>query len=515
MAKINFLKIVKMAKGINIFSRDTMLTDEESVEGINIRGVGQYSIAKRDGTVKLTEIEGVGQVDGMGTYYTTSGVRHLLAMAGGKLWRVDTGTAIEIAGAGASFTPGQRTDFCQAGANVYISNGVDTMRHYNGSEVLVTTNGIVAKHIIYHKGGLYAIGNASYGSRLYRSGIDDKIGDFTYNASTNPYATSIYLSNNDGQDCTSLFKHQDYLYVAKNKTIYRTSESMDANATITQELVDPARGADSHWATDAVENDIFFFNEEGVHSMGYEPNYLNQIRTKIISLRVDRRIKTMSKDALKYACGIYFGNDYFFAYRQGGATANNSMLIYDKYRTGWWEYSLAANCFAEFKNQAGATRLYFGSSTDGSVYYFDSTVKADNGEKIKTKWKSPKYSISDYTQSKFVLNILLYMGKRIGTITVSVFIDGKLINTKTVATGFIPPVGTGIDTIGTETIGVGAISGEERDLGGSDIIILPVNKMGRNIQVVIEEESSSRSWEINAMEIAMAKLNKLYQPNVK
>lgn len=515
MAKITFLKIIKLAKGINVYSRDTMLTDEESVEGTNIISTGQYSFKKRPGTALFAEIAGVDQIDGMGTFYTTSGERHLLAMAGGKLYRVDSGTPVEITGAGASWTSGLRTDFCQAGANVFISNGTDTMRQYDGTEATITTNGIVCKHLIFYKQSLYAIGNPSFGSRLYRSGVDDKLGDFTYDDPDNIYATSINISNNDGQDCTSFYKHQDYLYVAKNRSTYRTVELGDDEATIANELVDPARGCDSHFPTDAVENDIFFFNEQGIHSIGYEPNFLSQIRTKILSLRVDSKIKSITKDDLDKTCGLYFDTKYYFAYQKGGAEFNNSILVYDKYRTGWWEYDLSASCFTEFKDSDGETKLYFGSSEDGKVYCFDDTLKSDNGVAFQTRWRSPRYSIADFTQSKFILNVLLYVGRAVGEIDISVKVDNKLIINKTAKIGKESPAGIAVGKIGTFAIGVEGGEALPTDSGGASIIKLPVNKMGRNIEIVIEDLTTNKSWELNSVEIALAKLNKLYQPNVK
>jgi len=288
MPKVQFQKIYELAKGIDNYSRDTMLKPDETANSNNVIAVGKNSIAKRKGTKLLCTVATAGSINGLGTW-TSASNRQLLSMVNGTLYRVDSGTAVQVSAFPASagvWTQNLSTDFCQAGANVFISNGVDAMRVYDGTTVRLQTNGVVAKYTIYYKNCLYAIGNSTNTSRLYRSGTDTYIGNFT-NSTANPFATSINISNNDGQDITSFWKYQDYLYVAKNKSTYRVSVYTDIVATMAYALVDAAKGSDSHKATDSVENDIYIYNEYGVHSIGYEPNFLDQVRTKILSLRVE------------------------------------------------------------------------------------------------------------------------------------------------------------------------------------------------------------------------------------
>ena len=513
MSKIKYLKQEKLSKGLNLYSRATMLTNEESTEATNVMAIGQYSIGKREGIVKLLKI-GSSKIDGIGTFYKTDGTRKLMAMSGGKLYTVETGSAEQVTGAGSAFSSGRRTDFCQAGANVFISNGTDTMRQYDGSTATVTVNGVILKNLIYHKNCLYGIGNSSYGSRLYRSGTDAKLGDFTYHDPNNLFATSIYISNNDGQDCISLFKYEDKLFVAKNKSLYRVMVGSDDVGTLAIEQVDSGRGADTHWATDSVENNVFFYNQTGLHSFGYEPNYLDQLRTKIISLRIEKRLKLLDKSALENVCGLYSNGKYYLSFRSSGTAHNNVVMVYDKYRTGFWEYTLNANCFCEYKDDDGNERVYFGSSTDGSIYYFDDTAKNDDGVAFQTRWKSPKYSIADYTQSKFILKVLLYIGKKIGDFTVSAYVDDELVISKNVLVSNYLGSGIGVDQIGVGIIGVGSPVDTVYEQTGSDVVQLPINKMGRNIQLVIEDNNTNKSWELNNIDIALVKLNKYYQPKV-
>ena len=519
MPNIKYLKVKDFAKGLNTFERDTMLKDNESAQATNVMATGAASIMKRSGTAKLCEIAGVSKIDGLGTY-TTGANRYLLAMAGGKLYRVDSGTAVQISATPATavsatgWTSGLRTDFCQAGGYVFISNGTDELRQYDGTNYYSTTNGVIAKYMIYYKSSLYTIGNSSFESRVYRSGVGAKLGDFTY-STANIFAATYDISINDGQKVTSFFKHQDYLYVTKNKTIHRISLASDATATPSSELVDPSRGAETHWASDSVENDVFIFNEQGTHAMGYEPNYLDQIRTKIVSKRVDPNILNIQKTRLDSVNGMYAGGRYYMTYTAGGGSANDTMLVYDRQRSSWWLYSLGANCFSEYKNSDGETYLYYGSTTDGSIYYIDDALQADSGWTIPTVWKSPKLSMGDFVQSKFFLKAELYVGKKAGTIDIGVYVDGTLVKSKTVDIGNTGIAGEGAEPLGTTKIGVGGGSLAVADSGGSSVVEILINKMGRNVQIEVQDNTSDKSWELNSIEISYVPINQFFQPGVK
>lgn len=522
-------QIADLGKGINVFTvaRGTMIADNEVMDGWNCWSVGKNSISKRPGVVKLAEISGVSRIDGLGTYYDGS-TRKLLAMAGGKLYDVSSGTPTAIAGnvAGTDdvFTSGKRTDFVQAGGKTFISNGYDDLRYFDGTKIYTQTNGVKGQFLIYYKSCLWICGNVDSANltRLYRSGSDSKIGDFTYDSATNPLATSVYVSKDDGQTLKGFFKHQDYLYPVKERSLWRATVGTDAYQLISLQLVDPARGTSSHHSIDTVENDNFMFNEQGVFATGYEPNILDQLRTNIVSLRVDEKIKAIQKSRLDDVEGIFYDNHYYLSYTSGGGTYNDTMLVYDRQRLGWWEFQIAnssgnyigASCFSEWKNTVGKTNLYFGSPTDGSIYYFDNTAKQDSGWTINSSLKSKQYALEKtYSQVKFFLKILIYVGAEPADITFNIYIDGKIVKTKSITIGNTGSAGIGIGAIGTPLIGVGGGTVSTSGTGG-DFVDIPINKKGRDIQIQITDASGKKGWEINSFIFIYKPLNPIYQPNV-
>jgi hypothetical protein len=333
-------------------------------------------------------------------------------------------------------------------------------------------------------------------------------------------ATSVYVSQSDGQYLNGFFKHQDFLYPVKERSLWRTSVGSDAYGLITSEMIDPARGCDSHHSIDTVDNDNFMFAENGVFATGYEPNILDQIRTNIVSLRVDPRIKAIAKDRLDDVVGIYYDNHYYLSFSSAGSSYNDTILVYDRQRLGWWEFQYAlsgvfggANCFCEFKDSTGQTKLYFGSSVDGSIYYFDPTSKQDAGYVINTQWKSGALSFGDLGQEKFILDVNLLFGKQTSNPTINVYVDGQLANTLTTPIGTSGIAGIGIGMIGTEMIGVGGGSLGVLDTGGGQWIRIPVGKIGRNMLVeIIEEDSTGQNtWELNGINCNIKPLNNLFQ----
>lgn len=582
------------AKGLNLFTRDLLLKENESSIAYNVWATGKNSICKRPGIVKLCTIAGASKVDGLGTYYAGA-TRELIAMAGGVAYKVQTGTAVALSAAPASanvFTTQKRTDMCQAGGKLFFANGTESIRVYDGTAIRPQTGSIIAKYLIFYKGCLWAAGNPTAGNeaRLYRSGTDVNIGNFTYqvnkigtatattankltdsagafttanvtvgmnvtNTTTgttakitgidsttalsidkdiflsgnaysianNPMATSTYVSQSDGQYLNGFFKHQDFLYPVKERSLWKTSVGTDAYGLITNEMIDPARGCDSHFSIDTVDNDNFMFNEQGVFATGYEPNILDQIRTNIVSLRVDPKIKNIEKSRLDDVCAAYYDNHYYLSFTSGGGGYNDTILVYDRQRLGWWEFQYAlagvyggANCFSEFKDSNGETKLYFGSAVDGSIYYFDPTIKQDAGYVINTQWKSGAMSFGDLQQEKFILDVSFLLGKQSCNPTINVYVDGELGGTKTISIGNTGSAGIGIDSIGVSKIGVEGGSLDIADLGGGQWVRIPIGRIGRNVSVEIIEEDSTgtKTWELNALNINYKPLNNLFQKSL-
>jgi len=117
---------------------------------------------------------------------------------------------------------------------------------------------------------------------------------------------------------------------------------------------------------------------------------------------------------------------------------------------------------------------------------------------------------------KFFFQVVLYFGRTPGNITVNVYMDGALAKSKSIMIGSSGLAGIGAGKLGDDhQIGVGGGSMTIVDVGGGDFLKIPLNKMGRNVQIEILDSTSDKGWELSAMEFQYKPLSNIFQPNTK
>jgi len=132
------IQVDKFNDGLNVIQRPTRIKPSEAKELLNLMLVDDGLPTPRWGTaVYGKEISGADEIDGMGEYVKSDGTRELIVVAGGKVWKHTTLDDTEITGA--TFTKGTRAYFKQIKGYLYISNGVDPLARYNGTNLTTYT----------------------------------------------------------------------------------------------------------------------------------------------------------------------------------------------------------------------------------------------------------------------------------------------------------------------------------------------------------------------------------------
>jgi hypothetical protein len=108
--------------------------------------------------------------------------------------------------------------------------------------------------------------------------------------------------------------------------------------------------------------------------------------------------------------------------------------------------------------------------------------------------------------------MLVYVGELPGDITINVYIDGVLTHTQNTMIGDTGIAGMGLTEWGMETIGLGGGTLEVSDSGGGNFIKIPLNKLGRDIQVEILDNNGTKGFEINALHFQYRPLTDAFQP---
>jgi len=138
------IKLDSFKRGVNKLVEATRLKADEAVEATNLMldQDGVYTV--RWGTDYYTpEITGVTGFDGFAEYSSGSTRQLILVADDGKIYKsVDGGTASEVVTAGsasAGLTAGNTAFFKQIGSYLYITNGVDHLVRYDGTNISTYT----------------------------------------------------------------------------------------------------------------------------------------------------------------------------------------------------------------------------------------------------------------------------------------------------------------------------------------------------------------------------------------
>lgn len=121
--------------GTNVLFSPTRLEKNESAISLNLILVEDGVWDKRWGTEQYGGVTWSNRPDGFTEYKKTDGTRELIVVADDKVWRVDpsAGTKTEITGA--TFTQGMPAYFLQINDRLYISNTIDNLAYYDGTDL--------------------------------------------------------------------------------------------------------------------------------------------------------------------------------------------------------------------------------------------------------------------------------------------------------------------------------------------------------------------------------------------
>lgn len=138
--KLSTIQIDNFNAGVNVLLSETRLNKNEAKEATNLWLVEDGLWDKRPGTQQYGPLY-TNVPDGFAEFRKTDGTRELIVVADGKLYRVDPDASTKTEITGATFTQGTRVSFLQLQDKLYISNGVDDLATYDGTD-LVTFAGL-------------------------------------------------------------------------------------------------------------------------------------------------------------------------------------------------------------------------------------------------------------------------------------------------------------------------------------------------------------------------------------
>lgn len=375
-----------------------------------------------------------------------------------------------------------------------------------------TSSESVIAPLVNQTGGIKSNVIAKIGDRLLLSPIDDPsklmISGRYPDQSKFSWAYGggyIYINPGSGESITAISSQlgSDKIIVTTDYSVYAvTLNTVNiGNYVILDPQYQPVStltGCSNQDTMTTVENDHFYFGRKGLYVIGYEPNFLNLIRTNEISARIRPYLAGLSAQDYKTACSFYVDNKYVLSF-----PLRKECVVYDRERGCWlgiWKLPFGISKLLKVVDTTGTERWIIGSKDSNQTYTFETSVYSDNGTTI-TKTVRTKKEFFDTWSSLKTINFLYFLFRNItGQMTVNVLLEdrnGSVSNVKTftiTGSAIAGNTGWGIDMYGTQQWGE---SGGEVVISTDEIRKwTPLFKQGTIIQFEITTTAANSNFEL-------------------
>lgn len=267
-------------------------------------------------------------------------------------------------------------------------------------------------------------------------------------------------------------------------------------------------GATSFRSIVNIQNNTFYFGNQGLQTVGSEQNYISQIRTREVSARIRPYVKGVVADDLPRVAAGYMDYKYLFSFPDTKDT-----MVYDYERAafmGPWKTPFGITQWMQYTDDDGIV-FYLAGCDDGIVRDFSANYKSDSGTPIVKTMKTKKEDFGNWSVLKTIELLNMLFREVSGSINVSVLYEGRDGVIKNVAksftiTGDASGTGWGTDLWGSHNWGTSntnVVLPQPQDI----IKWTSLYKTGRNVQLEISQVAN----EVN-FEVADIKMSATLQP---
>ena len=340
----------------------------------------------------------------------------------------------------------------------YVDAGIDASQTIL-APVTNTTGGVKSNFIIKYKDRLLVVDQAEPNKLMIS-------GRYPYHTKFSWYDGGgyIYIDPDSGDNITGMTVQP----IADRIVIYKEYSSYLVELSLVQignyYVLDPkynpistAVGCSSQDTIQTVENDSFYFGRNGVYVTGYEPNYLNIIRTNEVSAKMRPFLDDLTETDYQKACALYADHKYILSF-----PTLKKMIAYDRERGAWlgpWVLPFGISHMTKYIDSTGVEKWILGSYENNKIYNFNRDVNNDNGSIIAKTLRLNKEDFGDWT-TLHIAEFFYFLFRNISGETVINIIledkDGKTATAKSftiTGTEINGSTGWGMDTYGTVQYG--------------------------------------------------------------
>lgn len=401
-----------LAGGLNFRDQVDLMQADQSVEALNVVFGGIGSVRRRGGTASFSAADGTNRYDSLAPFYTSAGVRQLLAGAGTRLEALSATGTLVAAATGLSRGPYGFARFGSPAVETsYAGNGEDTLRKWDGTTWTAPTATVdaVAGRAMPRGSALALTADnrlAVVGFRTTTGGPNGATSSPSHIYFSEPGAPETFLSSNylqlrpgDGERIEAIVAWREFVFVFKRSAfwvLYGTSSSATGVAIFQYRPVSTGIGAVSARAVAVGQDGVYFLGADGVYrTSGGEPQLVSQIIAPFFTeaLLPLAAQSTLNPAALEQASMVMVRERLYVALATGADAVGSAMLVYDT-RQNWWSlFDLHAAALVAFAPGTGIDELYFAASTGAQrVYRHAASLADDAGVAIRSLWRS---SLSD------------------------------------------------------------------------------------------------------------------------
>ena len=390
----------------------------------------------------------------------------------------------------------------------YVDNG-DPASETILAPVTNTTGGIKSKFIKKYKDRLLVV-PADDPTKLVVSGRYPNQFKFSW-LDGGGY---VYIEPDDGDEIVGI----EVQPIADRIVVYKENSSHLVELSLVQignfSVLDPtyqpistAVGCSSQETIATVENDTFYLGREGVYVTGYEPNFLNIIRTNEVSAKIRPYLALLNKTDFDTACALYVDNKYILSFPQ-----RKEMIVYDRERGAWvgpWKLPYGISQMRKYIDGDGTERWVLGSYDSNQVYVFEKSLNSDDGQTITKTMRTNKEYFDDWTLLNNIKFFYILFASITGEVNVNVLIEDRSGRTTTVKSFTISGAeisgrtGWGMNLWGSipwgSSVGSPVIQSSEITKWG------PIFKQARLVQTEITSTSASSNFELLQIKLSASK----------
>jgi hypothetical protein len=317
--------------------------------------------------------------------------------------------------------PGDETFLAAVGPS--ISSFID--RGEPASETILspitnTTGGVQSSFITKFRDRLLAV-DANDRNKLLISGRFPNQGSYNYFDG----GGYIYIDPDSGEDIIGIAVQpgSDKILVYKDSSHYAVELTTITIGNFV--LLDPTYqpistniGASNQDTIQTVENDTFYFGRKGLYVTGYEPNFLNIIRTNEVSAKMRPYLNLLNDNDYTSACAFYVDKKYILSFPR-----RKECIVYDRERGAWtgpWKTPFGISKMLKYTDGTGTEKWVIGSYNDNNVYTFEPSLNTDTGEAIQKIVKTNKETFGEWSLLKIIKLFYVLLRGIKGTVTVNI-----------------------------------------------------------------------------------------------